>query len=75
MQKEVVHTKKYFSDKDREFNMREYKLKNCLLKTVAKKLDYFFIYFFIAAGKRNAMNCSLHCLTDTIMNMWFYKTA
>ena len=31
--------------------------------------------FFISAGKRNAMKCSLPLLTDTKMNMWFYKIA
>ena len=46
--------------------MWEHKLKNCILKTAARTLDDFFI-FFIAARKRSAIKCSLYCQTDTIM--------
>ena len=31
--------------------------------------------FFIAAGKRNEMKCSLLSLTDTKLNILFYKLA
>ena len=35
--------------------MWEHKLKNRLLKTAARRLDDFFIFFLIAAGKGNEM--------------------
>ena len=63
-----------WSGEIRGLNRCEHKLKNCFLRTAARR--FFNIYFFlIATWKRNGMKCSLLNLTDTKMNMWYYKLA
>ena len=61
------------ADKDRGFNMWEHKLKNCLLKTAAKRLDSFYIFFY--CSRETECNEMLDILSHWYTNECAFKTG